>query len=34
MLYQEWLDHTKLINGRTLVWYFDFDENVIKTIIL
>ena len=31
---QEWLDWAKLINGKILVWYFDFNECVIKTVII
>lgn len=27
-----WLDFTTLINGKTIVWYFD--EDSIKTMIL
>jgi hypothetical protein len=25
LIYQEWLDWTQLIGGRTLVFYFDYD---------
>lgn len=31
-LVANWLDHTKLIDGSILVWYFDEDE--IKVIII
>lgn len=34
MIYQEWLDWTQLIGGKTLVWYFDFDNDCIKSVIL
>jgi hypothetical protein len=34
LIYQEWLDWTQLIGGRTLVWYFDFDECAVKTTII
>jgi hypothetical protein len=34
LIYQEWLDYTTLINGRVLVWYFDFDQGEIATTII
>jgi len=27
-----WIDHTTLISGSTLVWYFDEDEIKVKII--
>ena len=34
MIYQEWLDWAQLIGGNTLVWYYDFDEDLVKTTII
>lgn len=30
----EWLDWTQLIGGKTLIWYFDFDNDCIKSAII
>lgn len=34
MIYQEWLDWKQLIGGSTMVFYYDFDTDEIKSTII